>query len=165
MVESRLRALVSFALAAHAMWFFGNLYEQLVFVPNAVQGSPPAHAAFNAFFDVTKPPAYYIPLTQLGVLVLSGLAIRAVPGTPGRVELRRAAVLSWCALGLTAFIVLGYNVRLWFEDVSDMAAPELHSLAWQWGGLNAVRLGIVGLATWFLWRVRLRLERIHHTLV
>ena len=150
--STALGPLLGFALFAHAMWFFGNLYEEVVFVPNGVSATVAAGSGFNAYFAVTRQYHYYVPLTQLGTLALVAAAIgwRHQP----RLRLGIPAVASVLAAALTAFIVVHYNLRIWIGDVSALSEAELHALTWQWGVANLLRLGLVGFAAVCLLRAR-----------
>ncbi len=139
-------ALTLFALGSHAMWFFGNLYEELIFVPNGLVASPARFQAFNEFFALAKPYVFYVPFTQLGAiatLVAWWLGRRSAAARP----IRNAAISSWIGVLLTVWVVLTINMRLWLGDVSAMPADVVHALTVRWGVLNLVRLAAVGVAT------------------
>lgn len=144
--------LLAFALFAHALWFFGNLYEEVVFVPNGVAATSAASRAFNAYFATTHQYNYYVPLTQLGTLALVAAAIKG--RRQPSLRLGGPALASVLAGVLTAFIVVHYNLRIWFGDVSALPESELHALTWQWGAANLLRLGLVGVAALGLLRAR-----------
>jgi hypothetical protein len=146
------RFLIGFALFAHAMWFFGNLYEEMVIVPNGVSATVAKIGAFNAYFSVARQYNYYVPLTQLGTLALVAAAIGW--RHEARLRLRVPAAASVLAFALTAFIIVHYNLRIWTGAVSALSAAELHSLVWQWGVANLLRIVLVGGAALGLLRAR-----------
>lgn len=159
---THLRRLLTFALFTHAMWFFGNLYEGLVFIPNGLRASREVFAQFNAYFAVTKPYWYYVPLTHLGALALLAAAVgqRRAPRGEARVELRLASLASGLAIVLTVFIVVHYNTRLWLGDVRGLDDQALWSLTLQWGLWNLLRLVLVGVAGAGIFRAYTALLRL-----
>jgi hypothetical protein len=62
--------IIHFSLFVHAMWFFGNLYGEVGFVPNGISATSAAGSAFNAYFTTTHQDSYHAPLTQLGMIAL-----------------------------------------------------------------------------------------------
>src|SRR5205809_751071 len=71
------RRILWFAIATHCMWFFGNLYEEVVIVPNGLVASSASLAAYNAYFSVTNAAFYYVPTSQLGFVGLLWLVFRS----------------------------------------------------------------------------------------
>lgn len=149
-----LARLVGFALATHAMWFFGNLYEQLLLVPNGVVATAAQVAAYNAFFAVTQPIVFYVPVTQLGFVATAIAAWLARGRGPVARRLGLAALLSALGLGLTAWIVVRYNLRLWLGDVTRFTDADVQAMVVRWGAWNAARLLVVGVAAIALLRAR-----------
>ena len=124
----------------------------MVFVPNGVVATIAAGRGLNAYFAVTRQLNYYLPVTPLGTLalVISAVWWRRQP----RLRLGLPALASLLASALTAFIVVHYNLRIWIGDLSGLSEVELHSLTWQWGAANLLRLTLVGGAALGLLRAR-----------
>ncbi len=136
-----------------AGWLCGNLYEEIVIVPNLLGGDVHASMlAFRAFFQTSNPAYYYAPLVPLIVAtsVVNVVASRRRPSSLRAALGAAACVLA--ALLLTAWIVVHVNLQLFFGPVlGDLA--EARSLALQWLLLNALRVGLVGMAIGFVVRL------------
>ncbi|WP_096329169.1 hypothetical protein [Nannocystis exedens] len=141
----RLRGLVGFGLFGVTWWFFGNLYEELVLMPNFLVDAPGKRAHWLGFFAEVTPVRYYLPLGPLATLALVFAWLRARAEAPEVAAELRAAVLAVAAgWGVSAYIVPAINLRL-FEPAplpDELARP----LAIRWLTLNAVRLVCVGFA-------------------
>jgi hypothetical protein len=61
--------LLGFALFFMAYWFFGNLYEEIVMVPNHLVNPLYRLEGYQQYFHVVNPVFYFVPFTQLAVLV------------------------------------------------------------------------------------------------
>jgi hypothetical protein len=79
------------AVIGMAYWFFGNLYEAVVFSPNWVEDSPAQFARLHGFFGNTGPTLYFVPLTQLATILVWVLWWRNRDGEV-KPDYRRAAV-------------------------------------------------------------------------
>lgn len=136
-----LEILLGFALLTQLQWLFGNIYEE-VLTPNSIAASIQALDAYNAFFRYTEPYYYYVPLTQLGCLAICSLAAsRSVPFAV-KAPLKRAAFFGAMALSATAFIVIHYNLRMFFGSV-DYLGASVHRRYLEWAIWNAVRIVFV----------------------
>lgn len=141
--------LLALTLLFHLQWFFGNLYEEIL-TPNQIVASVEQLNSYNKFFSITQPYYYYVPLTQIGTIMLLFLAFsRSIPQTEQKKLLRRAAFLSVLATALTVYIVTQYNLRMFFGEVNGFG-EGIHRLYVKWAALNGVRIAIVGTTIWFL---------------
>ncbi len=134
--------LFRFALFGLALWFFGNLYEEVVLMPNWVAASLDTLRAYTRYFAVVIQYHYYVPITQLAVLVLLVLAYR-FELHPLRPALRRAGWWGLAGVALTVPIVVFLNTQLFLGDLS-LTEADAHRLGWYWLGGNLLRLGCVG---------------------
>src|SRR4051794_10053943 len=92
------------ALLGMAHWFFGNLYEAVVFSPNWVMDSSMQMKRLEAFFVHTGPTTYFVPLTVLAPIpVWVLLAVNKVAGA--RADYRRASLFALLAAVLNVVIV------------------------------------------------------------
>ena len=147
---SKLRNLEVFlglALLTQLQWLFGNIYEE-VLIPNSIAASIPALNAYNAFFQYTKPYHYYIPFTQLGFVVILILALSGSVPSSVKALLSRAAVFGATGILLTAFIVIRYNLRMFFGPVDSLGAL-VHRRYLEWAICNAIRISLVGCEVFF----------------
>src|SRR5690606_15514329 len=102
-------------------WFFGNLYEAVVFSPNWVLDSPAQMERLHGFFVVTSPTLYFVPLTAVATLAVWALPLwRPLPAARG--PHRRAAVLALLAMAVNALIVMTIIPRLFGDDYLRHAA-------------------------------------------
>lgn len=151
--------LLCFALFGLALWFFGNLYEEIILMPNWVAASLETLRAYNRYFTVVLQYHYYVPVTQLSVVALLVLAYRAEPHLLSlRPALRRAGWWGTAGVALTVPIVVLLNTGLFLGDLSITEA-DAHRLGWYWMGGNLLRLICVGLAVRYTLRAYVR----HHT--
>jgi hypothetical protein len=128
-----------------AAWLCGNAYEEVVIVPNFVLGDVgAAMVAFRAFFHVSNPAFFYVPLGPLVVVTAIVNVATSWRDPARRPSALRAGLCVLVAVLLTAWIVVHVNLRLFFGPVrTDLV--EARSLAWQWLALNAIRMGLLGI--------------------
>jgi hypothetical protein len=154
-----LRNWLGFALFGLALWFFGNLYEEIVLMPNWLVASLDTLRAYNRYYAVVIQYHYYVPLTQLAVFVVTWLAFSRRAAELGlRPYLRRAAWGGWIGLALTALIVLNLNLDLFIGELR-LSAADAHRLGGYWLIGNALRLVSVGWALWNTLRALLSIPR------
>lgn len=138
---TRHRWLVLATVLSLAYWFFGNLYEAVVFSPNWVHDSPAQLARMNALFVHTSPTVYFVPVTQLATVAVWLLWARN-RDPQLRPGLRRAALFALLATIVNVVIVSTLIPHLFGPDF--LADPGgLSTYAWWWNGLNLVRMGLV----------------------
>ena len=138
--------LLALAVLGHAHWFFGNLYEAVVLIPQFA-ASPEQRLPISAggILVPGSPVLYYAPMTPLTVpAALAALAVGWRFGRVVRGKLLGAAVLSVSAALLGAYIITQLNFSLFFEPSTDVA--QLEVLLRRWALLNYVRVGLVGAA-------------------
>ena len=58
------------AVIGYASWFFGNLYEAVVYSPNWVTDSAAQMARLNLFLVNTNPTLYFLPPTILATILV-----------------------------------------------------------------------------------------------
>lgn len=143
-----------FSLFGLALWFFGNLYEEIILMPNWLVAPIDVLTAYNRYYSVVIQYHYYVPVTQLSVLVLVWLSFRT--GDPLR--LRRAAVWGLLGTALTAWIVLSLNLDLFIGRLT-LSVSEAHEKGLIWMAGNALRLICVGMSFLYTLRARDRLLR------
>lgn len=143
--------LFQFAFFTHTMWFFGNLYEQIVDAPNLLHASATARLAWSGYHQLTNPIFYYVPLTQLGTVALWMLVGRFGRGLSDfqHRTFRQAAICSTVGVALTVVIVTQINLTLFFgtDFLEDEAVRRLAGL---WLAGNAFRLVAVGACVGYL---------------
>ena len=142
--------LLTFSLFFLAHWFFGNLYEEIVLTPNQLTDSYRKIIHWQGFFTLTNPVYYYIPFTQLAVLVPILLFYKSDDALEKRM-LKKASIFGILAIIITIIIVTQVNMKLFFGDVEKFK-NELHLLTIIWLMGNAVRLYLVGTSFYFVFK-------------
>ncbi|WP_461051898.1 hypothetical protein [Spirosoma arcticum] len=151
---------LNFALFGLALWFFGNLYEEVILMPNWLAAPIDVLRVHSRYTTVVVQYHYYVPTTQLAVITLIVLCFTNNPARQlAQPDLRRAAI--WGALGvaLTAWIVLSLNLDLFIGELK-LSEAEAHQKGLIWMIGNAVRLFCVGLSFGYALRVRDQLVRL-----
>ncbi len=136
------RVLFLLALVGLAQWFFGNLYEEIVLVPNSLVNSYAQLQCWQSYFVVTNPIYYYVPLTQLAVCIVWYLCFTQKHQEIKKLLLR-ASLYGLLALALTAGIVTQLNLKVFFGNL-DLVKDQLYQLSLIWMAANGVRLVLVG---------------------
>lgn len=145
---------LNFALFGLALWFFGNLYEEVILMPNWLAAPIDVLMAYNRYYSVVIQYHYYVPLTQLAVVALLVLCFGNNPARQlAPTDLRRAAVWGTLALALTAWIVLSLNLDLFIGELK-LSEAQAHQKGLIWMIGNGVRLLCVGLSLLYTFRVR-----------
>jgi hypothetical protein len=126
-----------------AQWFFGNLYEAVVFVPNLMPFFELTSQSGEALFKSKKrsPIVYYVPGGLLAVVLAPTLAaISLGEGRPGTAYIFASCGLLFVGLGITFYVVRGINLDLFFKPQSDL--NRTRKLLHAWTVLNYVRLTV-----------------------
>lgn len=153
----RQRWLTLLAALGMAYWFFGNLYEAVVFSPNWVEDSPAQFARLNGFFTNTGPTLYFVPLTPLAIVLVWALWWRNRDDDL-RADYRYAGVASLVLTALTIGIVALVIPRLFGAEA--LAHPaQLRTAAWWWNGLNVLRMILTAITGWHLFQAFRKLDR------
>lgn len=142
--------LLFFALIFLAYWFFGNLYEEIVLVPNHLINSFEVLTAYHQYFVLSEPTYYFVPLTQTAVLVVFLLYWKSGDGEQKGL-LRKAAVFGLLSLVITAIIVTQINAKLFAANVTHYQ-DILFDLSVMWLVGNLVRMFLVGGCLYFVWK-------------
>lgn len=144
------------ALLGMAQWFFGNLYEAVVFSPNWVMDSAAQMRRLEEFFVNTGPTLYFVPLTVLAPIpVWVLLAVNKVDAV--RADYRRAALFALLATVLNGLIVTTVVTDL-FDPHNLDDTMKLTRLAWQWNILNLGRMALTAVTGVFLFNASSKLQ-------
>jgi hypothetical protein len=138
----------------YAQWFFGNLYEQIVIAPNHLTDSYEAIQKWKGFFKISNPIFFYVPFTQLAVVICCLLYSKS-PHPDEKKLLGKACVFAILAVMLTIVIVTQLNLKLFFGEIEKYKDQYFRlSVFWLIG--NGIRLFLVGSALYFVTKVGLR---------
>jgi hypothetical protein len=147
--------LLTVAQTGHAYWFFGNLYEAVVKIPDLLASEHPDQR--RSVFSPGSPARYYAPAAPVTFAATLG-ALAAGWHMPGRrrwIAAAAAATISGGALGV--YLVRVINLRLFFSG-QQLTATERETLLRAWYRLNALRLIAVGGAWLAAQKARSRAE-------
>lgn len=152
--------LLNVAIFGLALWFFGNLYEEIILMPNWLAAPIDVLRAYNRYYSIVIQYHYYVPLTQLAVVMLATLYFTRNPARQlARPALGRATVWGLLGIALTAYVVITINLHLFVGELTVSEAVA-HRKGLVWMVLNGIRLAFVGLALGNAVRVRDAL--LHH---
>lgn len=135
-----------------AHWFFGNLYEALVGVPelllDAQDQRPPG------LLGPGSPLRYYAPAAPItfGATALALVADRRAGGD--RTPIAVAATSTTAAVALSTYLIARFNTRL-LRPAAPLSPTERRRLVRSWHRTNALRLVALGVASEALRRMAL----------
>jgi hypothetical protein len=145
------------AVLGLAYWFFGNLYEEVVFSPNWVADSPAQLQRLHEFFVHTSPAWYFMPLTAIAT-VLVWILWALNRSSTVRAEYRRAGLFALLATAVNLLIVGTVITKLFAADYLAHAA-ELNAYCWRWNVLNVLRMLLVATTATYLFNAFRKLDR------
>jgi hypothetical protein len=156
-VAARRKWLTLAAILGLAWWFFGNLYEAVVFSPNWVTDSVAQMTRLNAFFVRTSPTLYFVPVTMIAT-VLTWALFFTNTNPAIRPAYRAAAALAALATAVNLVVVTAVVPKT-FGPSFVTEASSLTRLLWTWSALNLVRGALVAAAVGYLFRAFRQLDR------
>lgn len=128
-------------------WFFGNVYEAMVDMPQLLADARSNRAP--KLLGAGSPLRYYLPLAPL---TLAGTAASLISGWRSGGDRRviiAAAVSTASAMALTAYLVRTVNLRLLRSD-EPLSVTEVRGLVQTWHRGNLARLLALLVAMWAL---------------
>lgn len=148
------RRLVDFSLFGIALWFFGNLYEEIVLMPNWLVAPLHVLQAYNQYYTVIIQYHYYVPITQIAIIVLIALSLFDNPARQSsRRNLHLGAIWGLAGILLTVWIVLSLNLDLFIGQLR-LTEAEAHRKGITWMIRNGIRLFCVGMSLGATLRLR-----------
>ncbi|MCU1574741.1 MAG: hypothetical protein JWO93_2823 [Micrococcaceae bacterium] len=131
--------LLSVAEFTHAHWFFGNLYEALVKIPDRVGGSEASPELPRSPFGAGSPGRYYVPIAPLNVPLAAASLITGWKYSGRRPWLIGAAVSSAIGGAATAYLLRSVNPDLFFGE-HPLSPERRKPMLKRWYRVHAVRL-------------------------
>ncbi|GGH97149.1 hypothetical protein GCM10007170_26680 [Arthrobacter liuii] len=131
--------LLGVAELTHAHWFFGNLYEVQVKVPDRVAGAEPSSELPRSPFGAGSPGRYYVPLAPLNAPAAIGALIAGWNRPATRASLIVAAASSAAGAAATAYVLRFLNPKLFFSP-HPLSENERRPLLTRWYRVHAFRL-------------------------
>lgn len=147
-----------FTIFGFAYWFFGNLYEAIVFGPNWAIEDPGHLKLLNDFFVHSSPTLYFIPMTLLAAISVWILAFTNKIDEVKR-DYRRASILALIVTVLTSFIV-GFVLSKMFGPGFYENPAEGSHYGKLWNMLNAVRLILEIMTIYYLFNAFRKLDKL-----
>ena len=136
----RTAALLDLAQLGHAQWFFGNVYEAVVKIPERL--SDPARETDERARSVLGPGSpvrYYLPAAPVTLVGTLGAVINGLGSPRGRRWLTISTGCWVSGAALTAYLVRKVNLKLFFAAEPPPPA-EREALLRTWHRLNVLRI-------------------------
>ena len=111
--------LLLFSLFGIALYFFGILYEGVVYGPKMMDVSMERMLFWKSFTSVISPIVYYVPWTYLATITLVVLCFKAPAELKTR--LRWASIFQIVSLVITIYILAGINFKASFGNLEKYA--------------------------------------------
>jgi hypothetical protein len=152
----RLHDLLGLSQLGYAWWFFGNLYEEIVQMPERIANGN----RLTSILVAGSPVWYYAP----GALLILATTVSAVLlGRRARIEqpaLLRMTVCVFVGILATVYLVPTVNLRLFVVGPSVDTVEQVHLLR-RWHTVNYVRLVMTAGGGLIAARIRGRLCRVN----
>ncbi|WP_052259914.1 DUF1772 domain-containing protein [Pseudarthrobacter phenanthrenivorans] len=131
--------LLDVAEFTHAHWFFGNLYEALVKVPDRVAATEASRELSRAPFGTGSPGRYYAPVAPVNAPAAIGALVAGWNNPRSRAALLVGAASSAVGAAATVYILRYLNTRLFFSP-QPLSQDQRRPLLARWYRFHAVRL-------------------------
>jgi len=152
--HTRVGRALGLAELGHAQWFFGNLYEAIVRVPDLLA----EHRAPMSPLAPGSPVRYYTTAMPVTFPVVLAAAVASRRDRGSLPWLLTAAAASLAGVGITAYLVRSVNRPL-LHDTEGVTPQRRDELLRTWHRLNTVRTATAA-AAWLATRTaRSRLAR------
>ena len=138
-------------------WFFGNVYEAAVDMPQLLADAHPNRAP--RLLGSGSPLRYYLPAAPVTLVATVAALIDSWRRGGDRRVIATAAASTAGAGALTGYLVKAVNLRLLHSE-KPLSATESRKLVRTWHRGNLVRLTFLGVAGWALRQSR-RPSRVH----
>lgn len=129
------------ARAGLRAWFFGNLYEAAVGVPQLLADAKRP----RGLLGTGSPVRYYAPVAPLAFGATAATLVRDWRTGADRRAITATAVSVASAAVLTGYLIRSVNVRL-LTSGEPLGERDRRRLVATWHVVNGVRLGILGVA-------------------
>ena len=144
----RTAALLDLAQLGYAQWFFGNIYEAVVKVPDRLAAELPdspqrADGHGRPILGPGSPVRYYVPAPPVALVGTLGAVINGVGNRRSRRWLTVSAGCGVAGVALTGYVVRKVNLKLFFAAQAPPPA-ERDALLRTWYRVNVLRTAAVG---------------------
>lgn len=142
-VVGRTRPLVMVITALLGMWLFGNLYEEVVWIPRLIVH--PRAGTLVESFAPGSPVYYYLPWSPMAVALAGFLRLRFGALVPARIRRSWTGAVSALVVALAGKVFLIVEVNPVFRDPAA-AAHLVHDRALLWASCNGAVIVAVAIA-------------------
>jgi hypothetical protein len=136
--------LTTAARFGQAAWFFGNLYEGLVGVPQLLADARAHRAA--GLVGPGSPVRYFAPVGPLAIGTTTATLVRSARTGGDRRLIATTALGMAAAIGLTGYLVRSVNVHL-LRSATPLSEQDRRRMIATWHATNAVRLAALAVAS------------------
>jgi hypothetical protein len=143
-------ALLMIAQLGQAQWFFGNLYEAVVRIPERIAAESDSdlrseRPSLSTLFRPGSPVRYFLPAAPVTLAASIAAVIAGWDEPQDRKWLGASAASTVSGAMLTAYVVSQINHKLFFA-AQPLEAAEQQELLRRWHRLNKLRLTTSGVA-------------------
>jgi hypothetical protein len=143
-------ALVTAAQLGQAQWFFGNLYEAVVHIPERIAAESGSdlrseRPGLATLLRPGSPVRYFLPAAPVTLAASIAAVIAGWDEPRDRKWLGAGAASTVSGVVLTAYVVRQVNRKLFFA-AQPLAPAEQQELLRRWHRLNKLRLAASGVA-------------------
>lgn len=154
----RTAALLDLAQLAYAQWFFGNVYEAVVKIPDRLSAelpdsAPGTHGRSRSILGPGSPVRYYLPAPPVAVVSTVGAVVNGVGNPRSRRWLTVSAGCGVAGAALTGYVVRKVNLKLFFGAEPPPPA-ERDELLRTWYRVNVLRAAAVAGAMFAIQRAK-----------
>ena len=138
---------VAVARLGQTSWFFGNLYEAVVDMPQLLADAQPNRKP--RLLGAGSPLRYYLPIAPVTFVATSTALIDSWRSGGDRRMVVTAAASTASAAAITIHLVRTVNLRL-LHSTEPLSANECRKLSMTWHRGNLLRLLGLAVAAWAL---------------
>jgi hypothetical protein len=128
-------------------WFFGNVYEAVVDMPQLLADAQPNREP--QLLGAGSPLRYYLPAAPVTLVATAAALTDSWRSGGDKRVITTAAASTASAAALTAYLVRTVNLRL-LHSKSPLSAAECRKLVRTWHRGNLARLLVLAVAAWAL---------------
>jgi hypothetical protein len=131
--------LLGVAEFTHAHWFFGNLYEAVVKIPDRVAASAASRELPRTPFGAGSPGRYYAPIAPLSAPAAVAALVAGWKHSDNKAWLMVGAASSATGAVATAYLLRSVNPKLFFSPY-PLEETRRRPLLKRWYRVHALRL-------------------------
>ncbi len=151
--------LVLFSLFGITLYFFGILYEGVVYGPKLLDVSKERMLFWKDFTSIISPIIYYVPWVYLATIVLVVLYFKASKEkTELKKRLRLASIFQIASLVLTIYILTQINFKMSFGNLEKYAG-EIADKVFLFNILSVIRVVLAAIGLTFIFKAYIQIQK------